>query len=61
MLINFRTEIIEVDIAAIITFHRNHFPAYHLRRGRVGAVGIHWNDANVAMALVVAAVIAGDA
>ncbi|KAF1060951.1 MAG: hypothetical protein GAK45_02373 [Pseudomonas citronellolis] len=53
-------EIIEVDVARLVAVDDHHLHARHLRRGRVGAVGRRRNQAQGALGLMAAAVIAGD-
>ncbi|MNH04525.1 hypothetical protein D3C79_638220 [compost metagenome] len=53
-------QVSEVDVALLVALDDDHLHAGHLRRGRVGAVGRRWNEAQCALGLMPAVVIAGD-
>jgi len=58
--INFRTEIIEINIAVFCRFDRDHLPSDHLRRGRIGAMRRHRDQTDIAMPLPVRPMICRD-
>ena len=53
-------EIVEIDVTVFSRSDRHHAPADHLRRGGVGAVGAHGDQAHPPLILTARAVVAGD-
>ncbi|MCY1406433.1 hypothetical protein D9M71_217000 [compost metagenome] len=59
-LLGLALEVFEIDVAGLVAVDDHHPHARHLRRGRVGAVGRGGNQADVAMPLAAALVVAAD-
>mmetsp|Transcript_7428 Transcript_7428/g.12525 ORF Transcript_7428/g.12525 Transcript_7428/m.12525 type:complete len:268 (-) Transcript_7428:1671-2474(-) len=60
MQIDLGPEIVQIDIAIVRRLDRHNLPTDHLGRGRVGAMRVHRDQANVAVALTLGAVPAGN-
>ena len=60
MLFRLGLKVFQINVTIFRRFDWHDFPADHLRRCRVCAMGTHWDEADVAMPLALRAVISGN-